>query len=245
MALTEQCRLKLQSISTATINAVLFNRGLRNTYIRDVRLINPAARGMVGPAFTLRYIPAREDLIQSEVFESLGHSQGKSIEECPAGAVVVFDSREISSTASADSILLTRLLKRGCAGVVTDGGFRNTQAIGKLLFPAYHKRPAVPAGLVHHHAVDMNVPISCGGVPVFPGDMIVGDVEGVVVIPRAISPGVVEEAYEQTQFEVFVQEKVEGGESVVGLYPPSPVTREEYRRWRAVRNQRAQSAIAS
>ena len=233
MALTEQCMIKLQSISTATINAVLFKRGLRNTYIRGVHLINPSAKRMIGPAFTLRYIPAREDLDHLEAFEHLGHPQRAAVEGCPAGAVFVIDAREDATAPSASCILLTRLMKRGCAGVVTDGGFRDTPAIATLNFPAYHSRPAAPTSLVRHHAVDMNVPIGCGGVPVFPSDIIVGDAEGVVVIPRAISPGVVAEAYEQAQFEAFVQKKVEDGQSVLGLYPPSAATREAYERWRA------------
>jgi regulator of RNase E activity RraA len=147
--------------------------------------------------------------------------------------VFVIDARQDCSAASASGILLTRLMKRGCAGVVTDGGFRDTPAIAKLPFPAYHAQPAAPASLVRHHAVDLNVPIGCGGVPVFPGDVIVGDAEGVVVIPRAISPGVVAEAYEQMQFEAFAQQKVESGESVIGLYPPSAAMRDDYERWRA------------
>jgi regulator of RNase E activity RraA len=233
MVLTEQCRIKLQSISTATINAVLVKRGLRNTCIRGVQLINASAPRMIGPAFTLRYIPAREDLDQFETFENLGHPQQTAIEECQPGAVFVIDARQDCSAASASGILLTWLMKRGCAGVVTDGGFRDTPAIAKLPFPAYHAQPAAPASLVRHHAVDLNVPIGCGGVPVFPGDVIVGDAEGVVVIPRAISPGVVAEAYEQMQFEAFAQQKVESGESVTGLYPPSPAMRDDYERWRA------------
>jgi regulator of RNase E activity RraA len=233
MALTEQCKLKLQSISTATINAVLFKRGLRNTFIRGIHLINPASPKLIGPAFTLRYIPAREDLDHVDAFENLGNPQGAAIEGCPPGAVFVFDAREDSSAASAGCILLTRLMKRGCAGAITDGGFRDTPSIAKLDFPAYHARPSVPTSLVRHHAVDVNVPIGCGGVPVFPGDILVGDAEGVVVIPRAISPGVVADAFEQTQFESFVQKRVEEGRSVLGLYPPSAATREDYERWRA------------
>ena len=233
MALTEQCMIRLQSISTATLNAILFKRGLRNTYIRGVHLINPSAPRMVGPAFTLRYIPAREDLDHLDAFEHLGHPQRTAVEECPSGSVFVIDAREDATAPSAGSILITRLMKRGCAGVVTDGGFRDTPAIAKLAFSSYHSRPAAPTSLVRHHAVDLNVPIGCGGVPVFPGDIIVGDGEGVVVIPRAISPGVVADAYEQMQFEMFVQKKVENGESVLGLYPPSAATREDYERWRA------------
>jgi regulator of RNase E activity RraA len=231
MALTEQCRITLQSISTATINAVLFKRGLRNTFIRGVHLINPEAPRLVGPAYTLRYIPAREDLDHGDAFENLCHPQRKAVEECPGGAVLVIDAREDASAAAAGSILVTRLMKRGCAGVVTDGGFRDTPAISRLPFPAYHAGPATPASLVGHYAVDINVPIGCGGVPIFPGDILVGDAEGVVVIPRAITPGVVEEAFEQTKFEDFVQRKVEDGETIMGLYPPSAATMEDFERW--------------
>ena len=233
MALTEQCKSKLQSISSATLNGVLFKRGLRNTYIRGIHLINPAASRMVGSAYTLRYIPAREDLDHSEAFENLCHPQRKAVEECPAGSVFVIDAREDASAASAGSILLTRLMKRGCAGVVTDGGFRDTPSIAKMPFPAYHTRPAAPASLIRHHAIDVNVPIGCGGVPVFPGDIVVGDAEGVVVIPRAISPGVIHEAFEQTRFEDFVQKKVDEGNTIQGLYPPSAATLDDFRRWSA------------
>jgi regulator of RNase E activity RraA len=233
MALTEECRIKLQSIPTSALNAVLFKRGLRNTYVRNVHLINHGATRMIGPAYTLRYIPAREDLDHIDAFENLYPTQKKAVEECPPGSVLMIDAREESSAASAGAILLTRLMKRGCAGVVTDGGFRDTLTIAKLTMPAYHSRPATPASLIRHHAVDINVPIGCGGVPVFPGDIVVGDAEGVVVIPRAISPGVVAEAFEQGLFEDFVRRKVEDGQSVVGLYPPSAAIRKDFEQWRA------------
>jgi regulator of RNase E activity RraA len=233
MALTEQCKIKLQSIPTATINAVLFKRGLRNTYIRGVHLVNPGVPRMIGPAFTLRYIPAREDLDHMDGFENLGHPQRTAVEECPSGAVLMIDAREDASAPSASSILITRLMKRGCAGIVTDGGFCDTPSIARLPFASFHTRPAAPTSLVRHHAVDKNVPIGCGGVPVFPGDIIVGDEEGVVVIPKAISPGVIAEAFEHMQFQAFVQKKVDDGQSVVGLYPPSAAVREDYERWRA------------
>jgi regulator of RNase E activity RraA len=233
MALTEECRIKLQTTSTATLNAVLFKRGLRNTYVRGIHLINSASARMIGPAYTLRYIPAREDLDHIDAFENLYPTQKRAVEECPPGSVLMIDAREDSSAASAGVILLTRLMKRGCAGVVTDGGFRDTSAIAKLAIPSYHARPATPASLIRHHAVDINVPIGCGGVPVFPGDIIVGDAEGVVVIPRAISPGVISEACEQGLFEDFVRRKVDEGQSVVGLYPPSAAMRKDYDEWRA------------
>jgi len=231
----EDTKAKLAAVSTATLTTVLFKRGLRNTFIGGIHPLNPAAPRMVGPAYTMRYIPAREDLDHLGVFEDRSHPQRKGVEECPPGHVFVIDSRRNPSAASAGGILVTRLWKRGAAGVVTDGGFRDTPEIAKLPFPTYHAQPAAPTNLLKHHAVDLNVPIGCGEVPVYPGDIVVGDGEGVVVIPQNIADDVAQEAYDQTAFEDFVQEQVEGGRMIFGLYPPTPETREEFKRWRADR----------
>ena len=231
-ALPDQIRERLSAVSTATLTTVLFKRGFRNCFIQGIHRINPDAPPMVGPAYTLRYIPAREDLDHLGVFEDRSHPQRKGVEECPPGAVFVIDSRKNFSAASAGGILLTRLWKRGCAGIVSDGGFRDTPEIEKLPFPAYHAHPAAPTNLIRHHAVDLNLPIACGDVAVYPGDVMVGDREGVCVIPRHIADEVAEEAFEQTVFEDFVQAKVEEGRTIFGLYPPDPATREEFKRWR-------------
>src|SRR5690348_8271688 len=179
---SEETRNKLLGVSTATLTTVLFKRGLRNTFISGLRPLNPEASRMAGPAYTLRYIPAREDLDHLGVFEDRSHPQRKGVEECPPGSVFVIDSRRNYSAASAGNILVARLWKRGVAGVVTDGGFRDTPEIAATPFPAYHAHPSAPTNLIHHHAVDLNVPIACGEVSVFPGDIMVGDGEGVVVI---------------------------------------------------------------
>ncbi|MEO1988286.1 MULTISPECIES: ribonuclease activity regulator RraA [unclassified Martelella] len=230
--MNEDMRVKLMSISTATLTTVLFKRGFRNTFICGSGLINPDAPRMVGPAYTLRYIPAREDLDDIKVFEDREHPQRKAIEECPAGAVMVIDSRKDPSAASAGGILVTRLYKRGVAGIVTDGGFRDTPDIAKLPFPSYHRTPSAPTNLIRHHATDINVPIGCGDVPVFPGDIIVGDQEGVVVIPQHIAQEVADEAFEQTAFEDFVYEKVVEGSSIFGIYPPDEEAQKAFGDWR-------------
>ena len=228
----KESRAKLAAVSTATITTVLLKRGLRNTFMPGVGLINPQAPRMVGPAYTLRYIPAREDLDGLDVFADRGHPQRRAIEECPVGAVMVIDSRGDASAASAGGILVTRLWKRGVAGVVTDGGFRDTPDLAALPFAAYHRQPSAPTNLIKHHAVDLDVPIGCAGVPVYPGDTIVGDGEGVAVIPAAMTDSVADEAFDQTAFEDFVTEKVLAGNSIFGVYPPDEASKAEFARWR-------------
>ena len=221
MPLEPETRALLAKVSTATLCTALFKRGLSRQFIQDVRPLNPSLPNMVGEAFTLRYMPAREDLNPISVFTDRAHPQRKAVEECPPGAVFVIDSRKDARAASAGGILVSRLMKRGVAGVVTDGGFRDSPEIAKLPFPAYHQRPSAPTNLTLHQAIDINVPIGCGDAPVFPGDVIVGDGEGVVVIPAHLVVDVAAEATEMTVFEDFVHERVLAGQSILGLYPPT------------------------
>ena len=219
MSLSAATRQKLKQVSVATLCTALYKRGLRNQFIQDVHPLNPAHGNMVGEAFTLRYMPAREDLNPLSVFQDRAHPQRKAVEDCPPDAVMVIDSRKDPRAASAGSILVTRLRVRGCAGIVTDGGFRDAPEIAALAIPAYHNRPSAPTNLTRHQAIDINVPIGCGDAPVFPGDIIVGDAEGVVVIPHEIADDIAQEAVEMTAFEDFVTEQVKGGRSILGLYP--------------------------
>lgn len=226
-------RAKLAGVSTATLCTALFKRGLRNQFIQDVRPLNATLPNMVGPAFTLRYIPAREDLNTIKVFEDRAHPQRAAVETCPPGAVLVMDSRKDPRAASAGSILVTRLMKRGVAGVVTDGGFRDSPEIAELGYPAYHNRPSAPTNLTLHQALDINAPIGCGDVAVFPGDIVVGDREGVVVIPAHLADEIAAEAVEMTAFEDFVTSQVQAGASILGLYPPTdPATKDKFAVWR-------------
>lgn len=234
--LNPETRRKLMGVSTATLCTALFKRGLRNQFIQDVHPLHPGLPNMVGPAFTLRYIPAREDLNPLSVFADRAHPQRKAVEDCPPGAVFVIDSRKDARAASAGGILVTRLMKRGVAGVVTDGGFRDSPEIAQLPFPAYHHRPSAPTNLTLHQALDIDVPIGCGDVAVWPGDVVVGDAEGVVVIPAAIADEVADEAVEMTAFEDFVIERVGAGQSILGLYPPTDeANREAFAAWRAAK----------
>jgi len=219
MALDPQVRKQLATVSTATLCTALYKRGLRNQFIQDVRPLNPDLPTMVGEAYTLRYIPAREDLNPITVFQDRNHPQRVAVDQCPAGAVLMIDSRKDARAASAGSILVSRLMKRGAAGVVTDGGFRDSPEIARLDIPAYHQRPSAPTNLTLHQALDINVPIGCGDVAVFPGDVIVGDAEGVVVIPAHLAGEIAVEAVEMTAYEDFVTEEVLNGRSIIGLYP--------------------------
>jgi regulator of RNase E activity RraA len=134
---------------------------------------------------------------------------------------LVIDSRKDARAASAGGILVSRLMKRGVAGVVTDGGFRDSPEIAQMDIPAYHSRPSAPTNLTLHQAIDMNLPIACGDVAVFPGDVVVGDAEGVVVLPSEMAEELSMEAVEMTAFEDFVSERVMAGQSILGLYPPT------------------------
>jgi regulator of RNase E activity RraA len=235
--LTPETRDKLKTVSTATLCTALFKRGLRNQFIQDVHPLNPKAAPMVGEAFTLRYIPAREDLNPLSVFQDQAHPQRKAVEECPPGAVFVIDSRKDPRAASAGSILVSRLMKRGVAGVVTDGGFRDSPEIAGLAIPAYHHRPSAPTNLTLHQALDINVPIGCGDVAVWPGDVVVGDGEGVVVIPAHLADEIAAEVVEMTAFEDFVTEEVMKGRSILGLYPPTEEqSKIDFAAWRRANN---------
>lgn len=210
---------KLRHVSVATLATALFKRGLRSQVIQSVGPVRPKGRNMVGPAFTLRYMPAREDRNQLAVFRNPAHPQRHAVETCPPGHVLVMDSRKGARAASAGDILITRLMVRGGAGVVTDGGFRDAMSIAELDMPAYHARPSSPTNLTSNEAIDINVPIGCGDAPVFPGDIVVGDDESVIVIPAHLADEVADEATEMTAYEDFVIGQVRSGETIIGLYP--------------------------
>lgn len=233
MALTETTRAKLQKVSTPTIATCLFKKGFKNQFIQDVKPLRPGKPTMVGEAYTLRCIPAREDRNPITVFRNVDHPQRVAVENCPVGHILVIDSRKDYRAASGGDILISRLMVRGVAGVVTDGGFRDSANIAKLAIPSYHNRPTAPTNLTLHEALDINVPIGCGDVAVFPGDILVGDDDGVMVIPAEIVDEVADECTEMTLFENFVLDKVIEGYSVIGLYPPTNEnTLTEFEKWK-------------
>ena len=232
MEINAATRDKLRHASTATLCTQLFKRGFRNVYIQGITKLTAAAENLVGPAFTLRNIPAREDLDQLSAFENPNHPQRKAIESTPPGHVLVIDCRGETRVASGGQILLTRLEVRGAAGLVSDGPIRDSGEIASMNFPVYCAGGSAPLNLIQHHAAEMNVPIGCGGVAVYPGDIIVGDEEGVVVIPQHLVDEVAADAAEQEELEKFLLERVRNGAALPGTYPPSADTRAAYEAWR-------------
>ena len=238
MTLLQATLENLRRASTATLCTQLYKRGFRNVYIQGIkRLTTPSAStsggNLVGPAFTMRSIPSREDLDQISAFDNPDHPQRKAIESVPEGHVLVLDCRRETSVASGGQILTTRLKVRGAAGLVSDGPVRDSHEIAKMDFPVFCAGGSAPLNLLKHHAVaDFNSPIGCGGVAVYPGDVIVGDEEGVVVIPAHLADEVATDAIEQEKMEVFILERVEKGAKLAGTYPPNAETKAAFAEWR-------------
>ena len=230
--LNKNIYIQLKHISTASLCTALYKRNLKNQFIQNVHKVDKKNENMVGKAYTLRYIPAREDRNMIEVFRNENHPQRIAVEECPPNYILVMDSRKNSRAASAGSILVTRLMKRGVTGIVTDGGFRDTETISNLNIHSYHNRPSAPTNLTLHEAYDLNIPIGCGDVAVFPNDILVGDHDGVVVIPAYLVHEITDECVKMELFERFVLEEVNNGKSIIGLYPSTKQSTEiAYQNW--------------
>ncbi len=222
----------LSKASTATITTQLFQRGFRNLFLNGVLPLNPDYCRFVGEAVTLRSIPMREDLDRLEAFRDPGHPQRKAIEMVGPGQVLVMDCRGDLRGASGGNILITRLRVRGAAALVSDGAVRDSPEVARNRFPVFAAGRSANLNLVVHHAVDIDVPIACAGVPVFPGDILVGDEEGVVVVPRHLAAEIARPAADQEELERFVLERIEGGAPLRGTYPPNEQTLGEFEHWK-------------
>jgi regulator of RNase E activity RraA len=229
-ALSPETRAALGYVSTATLTTQLMARGLRNTFLEGLNFVNPNRQRMVGEAFTMRCIPAREDLDVLSVFQDYDHPQRKAVESVPAGAVLVVDARQQTRAASLGHILATRLLQRGAAGIVTDGSIRDAEGFEALDMPTFSAGSSPTTNLAQHHVVDMQLPISCAEVAVYPGDIMVGDRDGVICIPRHLVEEVARDAVEQERLEEFILGQVENGKPLRGTYPPNEEMMEAYRR---------------
>ncbi len=224
---TRQCLLR---VSTATLSSQLLKRGFRQLVPRDVRPLRPDLR-LVGQAYTLRYLPAREDVERGD-YDNLTNKQRLAVEAISPGEVLVIDARGNTLAGTLGNILATRIKMRGAAGIVTDGAFRDTPGVRAIDLPTYAAGAHPNVSSTVHYPADLNVPIACGGVTVFPGDVIVGDAEAVIVIPRAIADDVARDALEQEEREAYILWRIQRGDSIVGVYPPNEHALAAYEAWR-------------
>ena len=230
--LSENTLEQLRAVSVATVTMQLLKRGLRHTFIQGSRALNPRHARFAAEAYTLRTVPMREDLSTPEVLADPQYPQRKAVEACPPGQVLVCDCRGVQSAGALGDILITRLMVRGVGAFVTDGPMRDAAAVTALAFPTFCTGSAAPASLAAHIAVAVQDPIACGGVAVFPGDVLVGDSDGVCVIPRALADDVARDAGEQELLEEFILERVRDGAPVPGTYPPNEATLAAFEAWR-------------
>jgi regulator of RNase E activity RraA len=231
MALDEKTIKTLEEISTATITTVLLKKGLRNVWLRGTRPLQPGQKRVVGPAFTLRFVPAREDLATPASWAS-PISTRAAIEAMPRGCVAVVDAMGITDAGIFGDILCERMKFRGVAGLITDGVVRDVAGVISTGLPVWCQGAAAPPSVAGLTFVGWQEPIACGGVAVFADDAIVVDDDGAVVIPRAMLDGVVEEAVEQEKLEAWIVDEVRAGVPLPGLYPANAETKARYEAFR-------------
>jgi regulator of RNase E activity RraA len=219
----------LRQVSTSTVATQLYKRGFRQPQLLGVRPLSQVTDGFVAEAFTMRFIPAREDVNAPDPYRSGNTLQWEAIESVPPGHAIVVDSRGDARAASGGDMLMTRAWKRGAAAFVTDGGLRDGHVLSQLPFPTYASSITITTRAAWHHVADLQVPIGCAGVAVYPGDILMGDRDGVLVVPRAVAIEIAEPAYEQEQIEAFVSKKIHAGEPLWGNYPPGEETVAEYK----------------
>jgi regulator of RNase E activity RraA len=218
---------RLRRISTPTLSTQLLKLGFRSRFLHGLAPLSPEAR-MAGEAVTVRFVPAREDLATLEALGDPAYPQRRAIEHIRPGQVLVMDCRRVVDAAAAGDILVARLQARGAAGLVADGGVRDFLSVKASGFPVYVAGPSAPAHVLRHLAVDVDVPIGCAEVLVMPGDVMVGDGEGVICVPRALAEAVATAGLDQERLEAFLLEKVKAGAPLPGVYPPNAATLAEY-----------------
>ena len=220
----------LKSVTAATVCMQLLKRGIRNSWMRGPKALHGQKGRLVGEAFTLRFLPLREDLSTLQSYAAPG-SIRQAIEEMPGDRVIVVDSRGEQGAATLGDLLIARLQVRGALGVVSDGPMRDIAEVRKLGLPVFCTGGVAPPSIARLTFTGWEEPIGCGGVAVIPGDVIVADQDGVVVVPRALAAEVARDAPEQERFERFAQLRIQDGAPVVGLYPPSEETSAAYQAW--------------
>jgi regulator of RNase E activity RraA len=217
----------LSKVATATITTILLKKGLRNVWMRGARPLRPAQPRLAGRAFTLRFVPAREDLATPESWSS-PKSTRAATESMPEGCIAVADAMGVDDAGIFGDILCVRMARRGVAGLVTDGAVRDLAGVLGTGLPIWCRGSAAPPSITGLTFVNWQEPIACGGVAVFPGDFIVADTDGVVLIPAALVDFVIELAPEQERLEGWIMEEVLAGASLPGLYPPNAESKKRY-----------------
>ena len=231
MATDDKLIQTLSGITTATLTTVLLKKGLRNVWLRGCKPLRPGAKRVVGPAFTLRFVPAREDLATPESWGS-PISTRTAIEAMPPGCIAVVDAMGITAAGIFGDILCQRMKARGVAGLVSDGVVRDVAGVLATDLPVWCAGVAAPPSVVGLTFINWQQPIGCGGVAVFPDDIIVADDDGAVVIPSKLLNDVVETAVEQEKLEAWILGQVQGGASLPGLYPPNAEAKARYEAFR-------------
>lgn len=228
MALSADLKKKLESVTTATLTTVLLKKGIRSAYLKGPMPLKTAeGKRIVGEAFTLRFVPMREDLATPESWSSPRSTRG-AIEDMPDGCIAVVDAMGVTSAGIFGDILCARMAKKGVAALITDGVVRDLAGVLGTGLPVWCQGAAAPASVAGLTFVNWQEPIGCGGVAVFPGDIIVADGDGAVLIPRALLEPVVEAAVEQERLEEWIMKEVDKGLPLPGLYPPNAETKARY-----------------
>lgn len=222
----------LKNAGTATCANLLLKRGFKNTYLLGIQPISENQPPIAGPAYTLRFMPAREDIDTMANYQLDTNLHRRAIEECPEGHILVIDAGQSTRAASMGDMMALRLIYRNVTGVVTDGGFRDTRAIEESGLPCYQKQSAPPATPIALHPIELNGPIGCAGVAIYPGDYIVGDHEGVMAIPQAYVEEIAVEAQYIYDYEKYVAIKLAEGASLFGLFPGTEASFKQYELWR-------------
>jgi regulator of RNase E activity RraA len=217
----------LSQISTATVTTILLKKGLRNVWMRGTRPIRPNQPRLVGRAFTLRFVPAREDLATPASWSS-PKSTRAAIEAMPAGCIAVVDAMGMTDAGIFGDILCARMQKRGVAALITDGVVRDLAGVLGTGLPVWCRGAAAPPSVAGLTFVNWQEPIGCGGVAVFPDDVVVVDGDGAVLIPAALVGEVAAAAPEQERLEAWIMQEVEGGAALPGLYPPNDAAKARY-----------------
>jgi regulator of RNase E activity RraA len=217
----------LKSVTTATITTVLLKKGLRNVWLRGTKPLQPNLPRIVGRAFTLRFVPAREDLATPESWSSPISTRG-AIEAMPEGCIAVVDAMGVTDAGIFGDILCARMTKRGVAALVTDGVVRDVAGVLGTGLPVWCDGAAAPPSVAGLTFVNWQEPIGCGGVAIFPDDVIVVDADGAVVIPKAIVEEVTALCVEQERLEAWLMNEVEKGIPLLGLYPPNAENKARY-----------------